>query len=242
MSRWQKVREHIWPDEHGDPVLRHTKCLTPRGVAFPWMHREDFGNGNVRWFNGDGKDQGIPHPLIYRRDLFEQASCDEHAYICEGEADVDAGLDAGLLAVTAGAAGAFGREHARLFKGWLGRVTIVRDRDLAGAAGALKAHDALISVGLPESRMRVCRGRSVGEGGDLRDHLARYPVERLATEHVEALRAYVQRASAVTTPATNAGRTGGSGDLVRDSDGFLLNPHTGFIVSGPPMPKPKATT
>lgn len=239
MGHWQRLREHIWHDENGHEVLKHTKWLTPDGTTtFPWRYRFVGDNGRRFWFKkqrGESwEDVGIVHPLIYPRDLFAQTSGAVDVLICEGEDDVDCGREAGLHTFTAGHAGAFGRDHAELFRGWRGRITIVRDRDLPGAAGAMKAYDALVAAGVAERRMRICRGRSVGEGGDLRDHLELHgTAKNLAVERVESLRKYIEREAATHRGDPASARTGGSRDLVRDDDDFLVNPHTGFIVSGP---------
>jgi hypothetical protein len=221
MSGWAKVREHVWVNELGTPVLKHTKYLLPDGSSrFPWQHTTDFGNGITRWFGGDGKDYGIPHPLIYPRDVFEQADRRQHIYVVEGEADVDAAFEHGLLAVTAGAAGAFGREHALLFKGWGGRVSIVRDNDLPGAWSAAKAYDALRAVGIPAGRLRVARGRCTGARADLRDHLeAGYTVEDLISEPIATVRRLAARATSETFAA--AGYPDG------------VNPTTGYVWVSP---------
>ena len=200
MGRWIKQRTHVWPDEHGNPVLRHTKYLTPRGdVSFPWQHRIEWPEtGIVRWFDGDGKDDGIVHPLLYRRDLFTQADRREHVFICEGEKDADSLTAAGVLAVTAGGVYEFKRDHARLFKGWQGRVTIVRDNDLPGAYGAARTFGLLLDAGTPRSRLRVARGRVKSEGADAHDHLAAgYTVDQFVPESI----ANVRRLAAKATPA-----------------------------------------
>lgn len=197
MAGWQLVRRHVWRNEQGEPVLRHTKYLTQAGVAFPWEHRVDFGNGIARWFRGDGKRDGIAHPLIYPREVFARANAGADLLVVEGEADVDAALGAGLLAITAGAAGAFGREHATLVRGWGGRVSIVRDNDLPGAWGAAKAYDALRSVDIPATRLRVARGRVRDKGADLRDHLETgYGAAELIAEPIATVRRFAARATA----------------------------------------------
>jgi hypothetical protein len=191
MAGWIKVREHIWPDEHGEPVLRHTKYLTREGEArFPWEHRMFWPEtGLSRWFDGDGKDDGIVHPLLYRRDVFAQADRAEHAFAVEGEKDADALTSVGVLAVTAGGVGMFRREHARLFKGWRGQITIIRDRDAAGAWGAARTYDALRDVGIRASRLRVARGRCKAEGSDTHDHLAAgYSVAQFVSEPIAKVR------------------------------------------------------
>lgn len=215
MAGWKKIREHIWQNEHGTPVLKHTKMTKAAGgVVFPWRHRVDFGNGIERWFGGIGADAGIVHPLLYRRDVFAQADRTSHVFICEGEADTDAASAEGLLAVTAGHAGSFGSEQALLFRGWRGRITIVRDRDLPGAYGAAKAYDALRAVRIPATRLRVARGRCKAEGSDLRDHLAAgYTPGQLLSEPIASLR----RLAAEATPEVFA-RSGYSG----------INSETGF--------------
>lgn len=198
MAGWVKVRQHVWPDAEGTPVLRHTKYLTPEGEArFPWEHRVVFGEtGIARWFTGDGKGQ-VPHPLLYRRDLLAMGDRGADLLVCEGEADVDAAHERGLLAVTAGAAGALGLEHAHLLRGWRGRITVVRDNDLPGAWGAAKAYAALRAVGIPASRLRVARGRVRAEGADLRDHLdAGHPADRLVAEPIASVRRLAARATA----------------------------------------------
>lgn len=190
MAGWIRIRQHVWCDEQGTPVLRHTKYVLPNGdVSFPWEHRIDFGNGIARWFKGNGTDQGITPPLLYPMPVFVGADRDAHVYVVEGEADVEAGQEHGLLAVTAGMAGAFKYEHARLFKGWGGRITIVRDHDLPGAWGAAKAYEALRSIGIPASRLRVARGRVAVVKSDLRDHLeAGYSAEDLVSEPIALIR------------------------------------------------------
>lgn len=198
MAGWKKVRTHVWPDEHGTPVLRHTKYLTPDGeTRFPWMHRMFWPEtGRSCWFVGEGKVDGIVHPLLYRRDLFEQADRSEHAFICEGEKDADSLTTAGVLAVTAGGVGMFRTEHARLFKGWRGRISILRDRDAAGVWGAARTYDALREVGIPHDRLRVAPGRCKGDGADAHDHLsAGYTVEQFVSESIASIRKLADRAS-----------------------------------------------
>jgi hypothetical protein len=190
-------REHIWCDEMGTPILKHVKYLTPGGQKrFPWYTRYEFAEtGIVRWFKG--KDPSVVAPLLYPMPVFAQADRVQHILIVEGEADQEAAHAAGLLAVTAGAAGAFGREHALLFKGWCGRITIVRDNDLPGAWGAVKAYDALREVGIPATRLRVARGRCKHDKADLRDHLdAGYTVEQVIGEGIGPVRALAARATA----------------------------------------------
>lgn len=181
-------REHIWCDENGTPTLKHVKYTTPDGEKrFPWYSWLDFGNGTKpRWYKG--KDPSVVAPLLYPMPVFVQASRDEHAYVVEGEADQEAAQAAGLLAVTAGAAGAFGRDHARLFRGWRGRVTVVRDNDLPGAYGAAKAYGALRDEGIPATRLGVARGRCKGNGADLRDHLRLYGPDQLISEPIAKVR------------------------------------------------------
>lgn len=219
---WTKIRDHIWRDEHGAPVLRHTKYQTPNGNnPFPWEHWVDFGNGVARWFSGDGADDGIVHPLIYPRDVFAQADRDEHCWITEGEADAAGARAAGALAVTAGHAGAFGAKHARLFSGWRGRITIMRDLDLPGASGAAKAYDALREVGIPATRLRVARGRVKGKGADLRDHLeAGYRLDEVVGEGI----AHVRRLAAQTTTQHY---------LDAGYDDWGINPVSGHVYSSP---------
>lgn len=220
MAGWRKVREHVWPDEHGNPVLKHTKMDKGGGVfAFPWEHWIFWPEtGKGRWFDGIGADDGIVHPLLYRRDVLARANRSADILVVEGEADADAALAAGLLAVTAGHAGAFGREHAALFKGWRGRITVVRDNDLPGAYGAAKAYGALRAVGIPASALRVARGRCKGVGTDLRDHLRRHTVEELKSEPIAHVRRLAERA----TPESFARAGYGSG----------VNPETGFVWVG----------
>lgn len=194
---WKKVRVHVWPDEHGTPILRHTKYLTKdRETRFPWMHRIYWPEtGRSRWFDGEGKDDGIVHPLLYRRDLFAQADRSEHAFICEGEKDCDSLTAAGVLAVTAGGVGVFRADHARLFKGWRNRISIIRDRDAAGAWGAVRTYDALRAVGIPATSLRVARGRCKAEGSDAHDHLERFTVEQFVSESIAAVRQIAGRAT-----------------------------------------------
>jgi hypothetical protein len=199
MAGWVKVREHIWTDEHGSPLLRHTKYLLPNGdVAFPWEHRRHWPETGIeRWLRGNGASDGIAVPLLYPLPTFAGAHRDEHIYICEGEADVDAALAQGLIAVTAGHAGAFGREQADLLEGWQGRISIVRDNDLPGAYGAAKAYDALRAVGVPASRLRVARGQVRAVGADLRDHIdAGHSLHQLVAEPIAAVRRLATRATA----------------------------------------------
>ncbi|WP_188111449.1 toprim domain-containing protein [Nocardioides antri] len=182
-------------------MLEHTKYIPPDGkVSFPWRYRfvGEFGSCWCKRKPGETwEDVGIVHPLIYPRDVFARADRRADLLVVEGEADVDEALGAGLLAITAGAAGAFGREHAALVRGWGGRVSIVRDNDLPGAWGAAKAYDALRDVGIPATRLRVARGRVKGKGTDLRDHLeAGYAADDLIAEPIAKVRRLAARATA----------------------------------------------
>lgn len=198
MSRWTLAREHIWRDEHGNAVLRHRKFLTPDGVTpFPWSHRVRFGETGIeRWFRGNGADEGIVHPLIYPRDVFARARTNEHVYICEGEKDADALAGAGVLAVTAGGVCDFKIDHARLFKRWRGRISIIRDNDLPGAMGAVRTYDLLREVGIETRQVRIARGRCPEERADAFDHLsAGYTVEQFVSEPLGRVRALAAEAN-----------------------------------------------
>jgi hypothetical protein len=187
-------------------------------VAFPWETRIDFGNGIAKWFRG--LDASITPPLLYPMPMFSQADRREDMLIVEGESDQEAAQARGVLAFTAGAAGAFGIEHARLLRGWRGRVTVLRDNDLPGAWGAAKAYDLLRDVGIPASRLRVARGRCTGTGTDLRDHLdAGYTVEQLISEPIAKVRKLA--AKATSESFTAAGYPDG------------INPRTGYVTLSP---------
>ncbi|WGY04010.1 toprim domain-containing protein [Nocardioides sp. QY071] len=199
MGRWREVRSHVWRDERGTPVLMHVKKITPDGeVIFPWKHWLDFGNGTrPRWYKGKGGDDGIVAPLLYPLDVFARADRSAHVYICEGEKDCDALSGVGVLAVTAGGVCEFNPKHARLFKSWRGRITIVRDNDAPGAFGAARTYGLLRDVGIPAARLRVARGRCAGEGSDAFDHLeAGWSVDDLIPESIAHVRKIADTATA----------------------------------------------
>lgn len=206
MAGWREVRSHIWRNEQGEPVLKHIKKITPDGeVIFPWKVWIDFGNGTrPRWYKGKGQNDGIVAPPLYRLDLFARADRSEHCYIGEGEKDCDALIDGGVLAVTAGGVSEFNTKHARLFRGWRGPITIVRDNDAPGAWGAARTYALLRDVGIPASRLRVARGRCEAEGSDAHDHLAAgFTVAQLIPESVAAVRKLA--ATATTADFQRAG-------------------------------------
>ena len=194
MTGWTKVREHIWRDAHGEPVLLHRKFIIPKGeVVFPWRTWVHCGDGRSRWLKGISTPTP---PLLYGLPEFAAASRKTGVWLAEGEADCDALRDHGVLAVTSGGVQSFSAAHAELFRGWRGRITLVRDRDRPGAVDAVLRYDRLRAVGIPAARLRIVRGRVKAKGADAREHLdAGYGLDQFIEERLSRIRKIAAKAT-----------------------------------------------
>lgn len=187
MGDWTYIESYTWRDEHGDEVLKHKKYRLPDGSkAMPWYSRHPQHGG---WVKGIRQSPPPHQKLLFNLPELLAAGRRAHVFITEGESDCDALTVYGAVAVSYGHAGNFTAEHALWFKGWRGRITIVRDRDLPGKLSALQCYDALRDVGLTWRQVRIVRGRAKGKGADARDHLdAGWGLDAFIAEPVAKLR------------------------------------------------------
>lgn len=113
----------------------------------------------------------------------------------EGEKDAAALSSVGVPAVAhhQGAANATEAQAAR-FRGYPGRVVLVADLDGAGAACAIRRHDLLRAVGIPERRLRIVAADLWLPGSDAADHLdAGLTVEQFREPDMSRLRTVAAR-------------------------------------------------
>lgn len=114
----------------------------------------------------------------------------------EGEKDADSLLRAGVVATTHGGAGNATPEQAERFRGHAGRVLLVMDRDVPGAADVLTRYDLLRKAGLSDQQLLILHPR--GDAKDATDHLA---TGRTVQGFRPVHRADVAQLAAQVTPA-----------------------------------------
>ncbi len=163
------------------PVSLHTYCR-PDGVAHYWKIRLKHPDGR-KWLrpmraNGNSFEIGEPEPLPGGKLLYEAHDLfhivpSTPVLVVEGEAVVDALIDAGIPAVTSGGSSSAAAADWSPLKG---RVCIVwPDRDTAGMTYALAVVEALCDIA---AEVRIIADeivQSLPEGGDAVDWLREHP-------------------------------------------------------------------
>jgi hypothetical protein len=164
-----------WRDLHDEPLQSADK---PRIVAtYPYMDEngellyevvrydpKDFrqrrpdGNGGWVW-RLDGV-QRVPYRLP---ELLAGIAAGHDVYIAEGERDVDALVDAGVVATcNSGGAGKWTDGHTRHLRG-AHHVNVIADRDEAGYEHARQVADSLRRAGIPHTVVRAPNGKDAAE-------------------------------------------------------------------------------
>lgn len=174
----------------GRVVSRYRYCDESGTVLFEKL-RHDPKDFRVRrpggaWGIGDARR------VLYRLpEVLAQAQAGGTVYVVEGEKDADRLAEMGLTATcnfdgaaTAGKRPKWRPEYGDTLSG--ADVVIIRDRDDAGAAHALAAHDDLIGKA---AGVRIVEPVTTGEHDDVSDHLnAGHPLDALVPVDVDALR------------------------------------------------------
>jgi hypothetical protein len=144
--------------EHGVTRCDH-KC-------FAQWRPDDTTRSGRRWSLNDQQGNRLVRALPYRLpELLEARQADRVVFVAEGEKDVHALVDHGLVATcNAGGAGKWTTEHARFLKG--ADVTIVADRDEPGQKHAVAVVETLRDVA---RSVYVVQAKS---GKDAADHFA----------------------------------------------------------------------
>lgn len=159
----KRVAQYVYRDENNAVVHGVTRC--DHKCFAQWRPASETKSGR-RWSLNDQQGKRIVRAIPYQLPVVLSAKeLDRVIWIAEGEKDVHALLDHGLVATcNAGGAGKWTAEHARYLKG--ADVTIVADRDEPGRAHALHVVETL--RGLANS-IYIVQARA---GKDAADHFA----------------------------------------------------------------------
>lgn len=182
-------------DSAGTPVFQHYRVSQrptpddPREKRYGYRVPTEIRDGVVQgWIEPWGKP-AIADSLIYKLPLV-LANPDARLLSCEGERDACAALDRGILASSHhGGGGKFTEAMAESLAGHRGRIVLVADNDVTGAADVCRRFDLLRAAGIPASRLRVREVVPTHRGADLRDHFAAgYGVRDLRRADLDQLR------------------------------------------------------
>lgn len=159
----KRVAQYIYRDENGAVVHGVTRCDAKDFAQ--WRPAADTKTGR-RWRLNDDRGNRLVRSVPYRLpELLAAKEADRVIFVCEGEKDVHALVDHGLIATcNAGGAGKWTAEHAQYLEG--ADVTIVADRDEKGREHALAVVESL--RGLAHSVYVV----QAAAGKDAADHFA----------------------------------------------------------------------
>lgn len=167
MTGWMAWTYH---DADGTPVFQHYRVGTNagRGKRYGYRYPATFRDGRVsEWV---WQKHPLADTLIYRLPVV-LANPREPLWLCEGERDADEFLDRGVLASCHhGGAGKFTSDQAARLLQHRGLITLVVDRDEAGAYDVCRRFDLLRAIGIPADRLRAVVGLPGHRGADARDH------------------------------------------------------------------------
>ncbi|MER6064856.1 toprim domain-containing protein [Streptomyces sp. NPDC001792] len=159
----KRVAQYVYRDENGGVVHGVTRC---DNKCFAQCRPDPTAKSGRRWSLND-KDGNRLVPLVpfMLPELLKARTDDRVVFICEGEKDVLACVEHGLVATcNAGGAGKWSAAHARYLEGV--DVTIVADRDEPGRAHALQVVETLRGIA---RSVYIVQAR---EGKDAADHFA----------------------------------------------------------------------
>lgn len=136
----KRIAQYVYRDENSTVVHGVTRC---DHKCFAQWRPEPSTKSGRRWSLNDEQGNRLVRVVPYRLPQLLQAKEDDRVvFICEGEKDVHALVDHGLVATcNAGGAGKWTTEHAQHLEGM--DVTIVADRDEPGRAHATSVVDTL---------------------------------------------------------------------------------------------------
>lgn len=159
----RRVAQYVYRDENGATVQGATRC--DRKCFAQWRPDLTAKSGR-RWRLNDEQGNRLVRTVPYRLpEILAAKIADRVVWIAEGEKDVHALVDHGLVATcNAGGAGKWTAEHAQFLEGM--DVTIVADRDEPGRRHAEHVVNTLI--GLARS-IYVVQAKA---GKDAADHFA----------------------------------------------------------------------
>jgi len=159
----KRVAQYVYRDENGSVVHGVTRC---DHKCFAQWRPDPTTRSGRRWSLNDQKGNRLVRTVPFRLpELLKAKLEDRVAFICEGEKDVLACVDHGLVATcNAGGAGKWTAEHAQYLEGM--DVTVFADRDEKGEAHARQVVDSL--RGLARS-IYVVQAKT---GKDAADHFA----------------------------------------------------------------------
>ncbi|MER6331834.1 toprim domain-containing protein [Streptomyces sp. NPDC001034] len=159
----KRVAQYVYRNENGAVIHGVTRC---DHKCFAQWRPEPTTRSGRRWSLNDERGNRLVALAPYRLpELLAAKEKDQVIWIAEGEKDVHALVDHGLVATcNAGGAGKWTAEHARYLEG--ADVTIVADRDEKGREHALAVVESL--RGLAHS-VYVVQAKT---GKDAADHFA----------------------------------------------------------------------
>jgi 5S rRNA maturation endonuclease (ribonuclease M5) len=159
----KRVAQYVYRDENRQTVHGVTRC--DHKCFAQWRPDLSTKSGR-RWSLNDEHGNRLVRIVPYRLPQILQAKMDDRVvWIAEGEKDVHALIDHGLVATcNAGGAGKWTAEHARHLEGM--DVTIVADRDEPGQAHARQVVETLRGVA---RSVYVVQAKA---GKDAADHFA----------------------------------------------------------------------
>jgi 5S rRNA maturation endonuclease (ribonuclease M5) len=159
----KRVAQYLYRDANGRTVHGVTRC---DHKDFAQWRPDPSAKSGRRWSLNDPQGNRLVPLVPYRLpELLAAKEADRVVFICEGEKDVHALVDHGLVATcNAGGSGKWTAEHAQYLEG--ADVTIVADRDAKGREHALAVVESL--RGLAHS-VYVVQAKT---GKDAADHFA----------------------------------------------------------------------
>ncbi|MFG3586586.1 toprim domain-containing protein [Streptomyces sp. NPDC047990] len=136
----RRVAQYVYRDENKLTVHGVTRC---DHKCFAQWRPEPSTKSGRRWSLNDGDGKRLVRVVPYRLpQILEARETDRVVWIAEGEKDVHALVDHGLVATcNAGGAGKWTAEHAQFLEGM--DITIVADRDEPGQRHAKEVVDTL---------------------------------------------------------------------------------------------------
>jgi hypothetical protein len=164
-----KVAEYDYYDATGELLVctkERFKTADARGKTFSWYQPDPFSHGRV-----SGRPRGAECLLYRLPQVLAAVRAAEDVWWCEGEKDADTVTRLGHCGTShPDGAQHVRREHAAWLRGHRGRVVLLADRDIYGAADVLMRYAALRAVGLPARRLSVLQ-TPIRKCKDVTDHV-----------------------------------------------------------------------
>lgn len=196
------IATYAYPDEHGRVLLRKRR-YEPKDFRMQARKREA-----CVWVRPSVLIARYPRAAAYFDSLLFNVRLllddPPELALTEGEKDAERLTAAGLPTLSHwGGAQHFTPEQAHRFHRYRGRVTIIADKDPAGAADALLRRRRLLEVGVSTRRLRIVRAAGGRGVKDAAAHLdAGYSLEEFVPVDMDRLQAL----AATAPPPGRAGR------------------------------------